>query len=195
MCLQSENETCSPKYLCFNCNNYLHFWSQVLFQYWCVRPPSPPDLLLPFPRGVSCGLYATNSAEVCQYIASDCKANIAVVEDQKQLDKFLKVSQLCDSMHTHCESGHGWKKVVLVFPAGFHGNMECLSVNTKPIPLLLICYRTDEYDTPDKIIFIILMRYYIIIIFLTPTTTLSWKRRLFFFLMEVLWFEPIMCDM
>ena len=36
-------------------------------------------------------MYATNSADVCQYIANDCQANIAVVEDQKQLDKFLQV--------------------------------------------------------------------------------------------------------
>ena len=36
-------------------------------------------------------MYATNSADVCQYIANDCQANIAVLEDQKQLDKFLQV--------------------------------------------------------------------------------------------------------
>ena len=48
-------------------------------------------LLLSLFRGLSCGVYATNSADVCQYIADDCQANIAVVEDQKQLDKFLQV--------------------------------------------------------------------------------------------------------
>ena len=42
-------------------------------------------------RGVSSGTYATNSPDVCRYIADDCKANIFVVEDQRQLDKILKV--------------------------------------------------------------------------------------------------------
>ena len=46
--------------------------------------------LTPF-SGLACGIYATNNAEACTYIAEDCKVAIAVVEDQKQLDKFLKV--------------------------------------------------------------------------------------------------------
>lgn len=37
------------------------------------------------------GIYATNSPEACQYVASDSKANIIVVENQKQLDKILQV--------------------------------------------------------------------------------------------------------
>ena len=45
--------------------------------------------------GLACGVYATNSAEACKYIAEDCKVSIAVVEDQKQLDKFLKVCTFC----------------------------------------------------------------------------------------------------
>ena len=42
-------------------------------------------------RGVASGMYATNSPDVCRYIADDSKTNIVVVEDQKQLDKILKV--------------------------------------------------------------------------------------------------------
>lgn len=37
------------------------------------------------------GIYATNTPEACQYVASDSKANIIVVENQKQLDKILQV--------------------------------------------------------------------------------------------------------
>lgn len=40
------------------------------------------------------GIYATNSPEACQYVASDSKANIIVVENQKQLDKILQVLSL-----------------------------------------------------------------------------------------------------
>lgn len=45
-------------------------------------------------RGIVAGIYATNSPEACQYVASDSKANIIVVENQKQLDKILQVTLL-----------------------------------------------------------------------------------------------------
>ncbi|XP_033490950.2 long-chain-fatty-acid--CoA ligase ACSBG1 isoform X1 [Epinephelus lanceolatus] len=41
--------------------------------------------------GTMTGIYATNSPEACQYVASDAKANIIVVENQKQLDKILQI--------------------------------------------------------------------------------------------------------
>lgn len=37
------------------------------------------------------GIYATNSPEACQYVVTDSKANVIVVENQKQLDKVLQV--------------------------------------------------------------------------------------------------------
>ncbi|XP_029909403.1 long-chain-fatty-acid--CoA ligase ACSBG1 [Myripristis murdjan] len=41
--------------------------------------------------GIMTGIYATSSPEACQYVASDSKANIIVVENQKQLDKILQI--------------------------------------------------------------------------------------------------------
>ena len=43
-------------------------------------------------RGLPTGIYTTTKPEECQFVADDCKANIIVVEDQKQLDKILKVN-------------------------------------------------------------------------------------------------------
>jgi long-chain-fatty-acid--CoA ligase ACSBG len=40
--------------------------------------------------GFSVGIYTTNSSDACKYIADNCKANIIVVEDDKQLEKVLK---------------------------------------------------------------------------------------------------------
>ena len=37
-------------------------------------------------------MYMTNGPEACWYVLNDCKANIVIVEDQKQLDKILQVS-------------------------------------------------------------------------------------------------------
>lgn len=47
--------------------------------------------LFPLHRGLSAGIYTTSGPEACAYVASDCKANIIVVENQKQLDKILQV--------------------------------------------------------------------------------------------------------
>ncbi|XP_070827620.1 long-chain-fatty-acid--CoA ligase ACSBG1 [Chaetodon trifascialis] len=41
--------------------------------------------------GIMTGIYATNSPEACQYVASDSKANIIMVENQKQLEKILQI--------------------------------------------------------------------------------------------------------
>ena len=40
---------------------------------------------------MSTGIYATNSPEACEYVLSDCQANIIVVENHQQLIKILKI--------------------------------------------------------------------------------------------------------
>lgn len=37
------------------------------------------------------GIYTTNSPDACLYVANDSRANVIVVENQKQLDKILEV--------------------------------------------------------------------------------------------------------
>ncbi|KAI5100501.1 long-chain-fatty-acid--CoA ligase ACSBG1 isoform X1 [Silurus meridionalis] len=44
-----------------------------------------------FAGGIMTGIYATNSPEACHYVANDSRANIIVVENQKQLDKILEI--------------------------------------------------------------------------------------------------------
>ena len=43
-------------------------------------------------RGLPTGIYTTSKPEECHFVANDCKANIIVVENQKQLDKILEVN-------------------------------------------------------------------------------------------------------
>uniref|UniRef100_A0A3Q3J2S7 long-chain-fatty-acid--CoA ligase n=1 Tax=Monopterus albus TaxID=43700 RepID=A0A3Q3J2S7_MONAL len=47
-----------------------------------------------FAGGLAAGIYTTNSAEACQYVAANCEANVFVVENQKQLDKILQLPHL-----------------------------------------------------------------------------------------------------
>uniref|UniRef100_A0A6J0SZL2 Long-chain-fatty-acid--CoA ligase ACSBG1 n=1 Tax=Pogona vitticeps TaxID=103695 RepID=A0A6J0SZL2_9SAUR len=44
-----------------------------------------------FAGGIVTGIYTTSSPEACHYIAHDCRANIIVVENQKQLDKIMQI--------------------------------------------------------------------------------------------------------
>lgn len=44
-----------------------------------------------FAGGIVTGIYTTSSPEACHYIAHDCRANIIVVENQKQLDKITQI--------------------------------------------------------------------------------------------------------
>jgi len=49
------------------------------------------DMAAIFAGAVPGGVYTTNSPEQCQYVAGHSEANIAVVEDADQLEKFLKI--------------------------------------------------------------------------------------------------------
>ncbi|CAH1965014.1 unnamed protein product [Acanthoscelides obtectus] len=49
------------------------------------------DLAAIFAGGIAVGIYTTNSAEACYYCLDHSKANIVVVEDEKQLEKVLEV--------------------------------------------------------------------------------------------------------
>ncbi|XP_053128902.1 long-chain-fatty-acid--CoA ligase ACSBG1 isoform X2 [Hemicordylus capensis] len=44
-----------------------------------------------FAGGIMTGIYTTSSPEACHYIAYDCRANIIMVENQKQLDKIMQI--------------------------------------------------------------------------------------------------------
>ena len=49
------------------------------------------DLGAVFAGGIATGIYPTNSVDACKFIAENCRANILVVEDEKQLEKILSI--------------------------------------------------------------------------------------------------------
>ncbi|KAH0619837.1 hypothetical protein JD844_014168 [Phrynosoma platyrhinos] len=49
-----------------------------------------------FAGGIVTGIYTTSSPEACHYIAHDCRANIIVVENQKQLDKIIQMDEFME---------------------------------------------------------------------------------------------------
>ncbi|XP_011347791.1 long-chain-fatty-acid--CoA ligase ACSBG2 [Ooceraea biroi] len=51
------------------------------------------DLAAMYAGGIGTGIYTTNSPEACQYCAHHSRANIILVEDEKQLQKILQIKQ------------------------------------------------------------------------------------------------------
>lgn len=49
------------------------------------------DLGAIFAGGIAAGIYTTNGPKAAHYVANHCKARVAVVEDEEQLNKFLEV--------------------------------------------------------------------------------------------------------
>lgn len=49
------------------------------------------DLAAVFAGGIATGIYPTNNVAATRYIAEDAKANIIVVENDKQLDKIWQI--------------------------------------------------------------------------------------------------------
>ena len=65
-------------------------------------------------RGLAVGMYTTNNSEACHFVADNCKANVIVVENQKQLDKILEVSVTVTEVYFYtsqveCRGLHGYK--------------------------------------------------------------------------------------
>ncbi|KAK4318096.1 hypothetical protein Pmani_010879 [Petrolisthes manimaculis] len=56
------------------------------------------DLAAIFAGGFAAGIYTTNSAEACEHCARNCESQIWVVEDQKQLEKVLKIKSRIPSL-------------------------------------------------------------------------------------------------
>lgn len=58
------------------------------------------DLAAVFAGGFAAGIYTTNSPEACEHCARNCEAQIWLVEDQKQLEKVLKIKSRLPSLRT-----------------------------------------------------------------------------------------------
>ncbi|KAG7473399.1 hypothetical protein MATL_G00095330 [Megalops atlanticus] len=77
-----------------------------------------------FAGGIMTGIYATNSPEACLHVAHDSRANIIVVENQKQLDKILQIRdnlphlkaivQYCGPLETKLPSLYSWEEFMAV---------------------------------------------------------------------------------
>ena len=90
------------------------------------------DLGCVFAGGLATGIYPTNSPEACKYVLANCKANIVVVEDDKQLAKILNVKDsLPELKHIIQYTGNpsvegvlSWREVMDLGAAEYEDELE-----------------------------------------------------------------------
>ncbi len=67
----------------------------IISRYTVVANYSIVCVSLPLQAGgIGCGVYTTNNAEACHYIADNSEANVVFAENKAQISKILEVS-LC----------------------------------------------------------------------------------------------------
>ncbi|XP_032380556.1 long-chain-fatty-acid--CoA ligase ACSBG1 [Etheostoma spectabile] len=94
--------------------------------------------------GTMTGIYATNSPEACQYVASDSKANIIVVENQQQLDKILQIRDSLPHLKAIVQySGHRMQKISTLY--SWEEFMELgLEVSEKELDDIIASQRANQ---------------------------------------------------
>ncbi len=79
-----------------------HGWSHCMVQClqgnvisFLIQDIKIYESFFPICSGVACGIYTTNSAEVCEHILKDSGSRIIVVENEVLLEKILKCRNNC----------------------------------------------------------------------------------------------------
>lgn len=55
--------------------------------------------------GVAVGIYTTNNVDACQYISEHSEAEVIVVENAKQLEKFVDISHQLPNLKVGADCG------------------------------------------------------------------------------------------
>lgn len=79
-------------------------------------------LLFDLFRGFAAGIYTTNTPEACAYVGLDSRANIFVVEDEKQLAKVLEIRDQLPELKAiiqytgepNVEGVYSWSKLMMI---------------------------------------------------------------------------------
>ena len=76
--------------------------------------------------GFAAGIYTTNSAEACEYVVSNCKANIVVVENDVQMQKILKVKANLPHLKAIIQyTGEIKDKLEITYTVSCEGERQC----------------------------------------------------------------------
>ncbi|PRP97534.1 Long-chain-fatty-acid--CoA ligase FadD15 [Enhygromyxa salina] len=119
------------------------------------------DIAAIYAGGIPVGIYATNSPEQCQYVAGHCDANIAIVENEEQLAKFLAIRDqlpllkaivLISGEHDD-EAVHSWASMLAKGDALEDGEaaLEARIAAQKPEDICTLIYTSGTTGDPKGV--------------------------------------------
>ncbi|XP_053708910.1 long-chain-fatty-acid--CoA ligase ACSBG2 isoform X1 [Synchiropus splendidus] len=111
--------------------------------------------------GLGVGVYSTNSPEACHYVAENCKANIIVVENDKQLQKILEVEdrlphlkaiiQYKDQVKKKRPNLYSWAEFMALGRDEPDGPLDQIISTLKPNQCCLLIYTSGTTGQPKGV--------------------------------------------
>src|SRR4029079_12447061 len=98
--------------------------------------------------GIPAGIYATNTAEQCQYIAHHCDATIAFVQNAEQLAKFRAARSQLPSLRAVVQmegtpdgkDAHSWQQMLAAGASVTDAQLEARLAAQKPDDVCTLIY-------------------------------------------------------
>lgn len=112
-----------------------------------------------FAGGVPVGIYTTSSPEQCEYVAGHADSNIAIVEDQDQLAKFLEIRDRLEDLKaivlmngSHDDEGvHSWAELLSKGDEVEESELEARIEAQKPEDLCTLIYTSGTTGDPKGV--------------------------------------------
>ncbi|XP_077120324.1 long-chain-fatty-acid--CoA ligase ACSBG1 isoform X1 [Ranitomeya variabilis] len=114
-----------------------------------------------FAGGITTGIYSTNSPEACHYVANDCRANVIVVENHKQLEKILQiweklphlkaVVQYTGSLQVKRSDLYTWKEFMELGNDISDEHLEDILQSQKPNQCCVLIYTSGTTGNPKGV--------------------------------------------
>ncbi|XP_062250977.1 long-chain-fatty-acid--CoA ligase ACSBG2 isoform X1 [Platichthys flesus] len=111
--------------------------------------------------GFGVGVYTTNSPEACQYVAENCKANVIVVENHKQLQKILQVEdqlphlkaivQYKDALEEKRPNLYTWEEFMALGRDEPDAPLDAIISSQKPNQCCTLIYTSGTTGTPKGV--------------------------------------------
>jgi long-subunit acyl-CoA synthetase (AMP-forming) len=117
------------------------------------------DMAAIYAGGCPAGIYTTNSAEQCRYIAEHAEAQVAVVENAEQLAKFLEVRDKLPDLKAivmiHGDHDdpkvHSWKEFMALGEKGSEAKLEERIAAQKPDDTCTYIYTSGTTGDPKAV--------------------------------------------
>jgi long-subunit acyl-CoA synthetase (AMP-forming) len=118
------------------------------------------DMAAIYAGGCPAGIYTTNSADQCRYIAEHADAQVAVVENEAQLAKFLEIRDQLPELkaivmiygdHEGDEKVYSWKRFMALGEKASEAQLEARIAGQKPDDTCTYIYTSGTTGDPKAV--------------------------------------------